>query len=475
MNFASLDFVYFLGALLPIYWLLRSWLQVQNALLLGASYYFYACWDVEFLLLILMVTGVSYIVAQKILNETPRRKKLGLIFYSVFSLVVLGYFKYANFFVDQLIDLVGLFGFSLNKIYLDIVLPAAISFYIFESISFVVGSYFGSNARRPGFVEYSLFIAFFPKLVAGPIERPNVLLPQLAGKRSLSLDDVGEGLYLILLGLFKKVAIADGLAPMVGAVYDSPNPSTAAEIAVATLAFTLQIYGDFSGYSDIARGVSRWFGIRLSLNFDVPYTAFNPSEFWRRWHMSLSSWLRDYIYIPLGGNRSGESVTRRNLMATMLFGGLWHGAAWNFVAWGGYQGMALVIHRVIKGKLDFLDGLCGRYSQIVLKYFYWCVFFLVTCYGWLIFRASSFAQIQSLTLGLLNNTWGEFSLLAPPVSVLYGVPVLVSIDILHRRNGGELFWKNFPSVFVGILHAVLVFGLFLGFSNARSSFIYFQF
>lgn len=480
MNFASIQFLIFLAVVWPIYWGLSGRKKLQDLLLLVISYYFYASWDPRFLALIILITSVSHATAMWLqrgpdADNEPKRKPL-LVAYLVFCALVLGFFKYFNFFVDSGAQALQALGLDVSSPHLEIILPAAISFYIFESISFVVGAYQRTNQRVASWVEYSLFIAFFPKLVAGPIERPNVLIPQLQDPKRLTWDDISEGLYLVVLGLFKKVAIADGLAPTVSAVYDAPGPHGATDIAIATLAFTLQIYGDFSGYSDIARGVSRWFGIRLSLNFNVPYASMNPSEFWRRWHMSLSSWLRDYVYIPLGGNRAGEWTARRNLMATMLFGGLWHGAAWTYVLWGAYQGLLLVAHRMAQPVLRGAQGpdperLRGKLYAVLA----WSAFFVLTAYGWLIFRAVSLEQVGVMSSTLAWGEWKAPTLNMPPLSALAGVPLLVMVDILARRQGGEHFHRTAHPGLRGGLYAALFFVLAMGFANARSTFIYFQF
>jgi alginate O-acetyltransferase complex protein AlgI len=480
VNFASIQFLAFLAVVWPLYWGLNRHKKLQDLLLLLASYFFYASWDPRFLVLIILITSVSHAAASWLQGERgaghESKRKPVLVAYLVFCAVVLGFFKYFNFFADSGAQGLRAMGFDVSSPHLEIILPAAISFYVFESISFVVGAYQRTNQRVASWVDYALFIAFFPKLVAGPIERPNVLVPQLQDVRRLRWTDISEGSYLVVLGLFKKIAIADGLAPTVSAAYDAPGPHGATDVALATLAFTLQIYGDFSGYSDIARGISRWFGIRLSLNFNVPYSSMNPSEFWRRWHMSLSSWLRDYVYIPLGGNRSGEWTARRNLMATMLFGGLWHGAAWTYILWGAYQGLLLVLHRIAQPALRAAQGPAEAGARASLyKFAAWLGFLILTAYGWLIFRAVSLEQVGSMSTTLVWGPWNAPTLQMPPLSALAGVPLLMVIDLLARRHGDEHFHRSAHPGLRGLLYAALLFVLAMGFANARSTFIYFQF
>jgi D-alanyl-lipoteichoic acid acyltransferase DltB (MBOAT superfamily) len=475
MNFASWHFFIFLAITLPLYWSMRS-VAWQNRLLIGASYYFYACWDVRFLGLIVLSTVVSFLAAERLnrldLDASQRRHTLQL--FLAFSLGLLGLFKYFNFFADSFADLTAAFGWGINRVHLDIILPAAISFYTFESISHVVGAYKRELKVRATLLEYALFIAFFPKLVAGPIERPNVLQPQLNNSRRVTASDFAEGAFLVLLGLVKKVAVADGLAPVVASVFDTSADVGTRDVALASAAFALQIYGDFSGYSDIARGIALFFGIRLSRNFLFPYFSSNPSEFWRRWHISLSTWLRDYLYIPLGGNRSSGARTYRNLFLTMLIGGLWHGAAWTFVLWGAYQGLLLCVHRALRPVL----ALWGRATALVSPGLGSCintaVFFVLTCYGWLLFRAVSFDQVAQFSQILLSWVPSR-GLPPPPLSAMVGIPVILAFDWLAYRENDEamvLRWKPWASA--GLCAVLLVLTL-MGMANSRAAFIYFQF
>lgn len=470
MNFASLQFGCFLVLLLAATASLRRH-EHRNTLMLVASYFFYACWDPRFLLLIWTVTGVSFLAGRLLgATEDPRRRKRVLVAYAVFSLTVLGIFKYLDFFIESTRDGLAALGFQADLGTLGILLPAGISFFTFESLSYVIEIYQRHLPATTRLKHYALFIAFFPKLVAGPIERPAVLIPQIQQPRRVDVDGFTRGLFLILLGLFKKIVVADGLAPTVGSVFNTSTTPSAPDILLGVYAFALQIYCDFSGYTDIARGVSKLFGIELSQNFRFPYFSSNPSEFWRRWHISLSSWLRDYLYIPLGGNRFGEARTRVNLMITMLLGGLWHGAAWNFVAWGGYQGALLVGHRM---KPRVLPAGVPRRLVVVVSTL---LFFHLVCYGWLLFRAHSFLQIEQFTAQLLVGSYRVApALLKPSMATLAGVVLLVAYDFLAYRSERATFYRSWPVPVRSALYATMLFVMLMGLANARSAFIYFQF
>jgi alginate O-acetyltransferase complex protein AlgI len=470
MNFASFQFLGFFLLVFAAYVLVRRH-EVQNYLLLAASYYFYAAWDVRFLVLIWVVTGASFLAGRAVGQAHEERlRNRYLAAYIAFALVILGYFKYFNFFIDSAQSLLSSMGVSTHPVLLQIVLPAAISFYIFESISYVVEIRQRHLAPDTKLVHYALFIAYFPKLVAGPIERPAVLIPQIQRPRVIDEDGVTRGLFLVLLGLFKKVVIADGIAPTADSLFNSSTTPGAWTIILGCYAFALQIYCDFSGYTDIARGVSKILGIELSQNFRFPYFSSNASEFWRRWHMSLSSWLRDYLYIPLGGNRFGAVRTKVNLMATMLLGGLWHGAAWNFVLWGGYQGALLVLNQALP-KVSF-----AGWRQVAARVVATIVFFQFVCYGWLLFRARSFDQIATYTRELILGDYGwTVALARPPLATMLGIVVLAFYDLAAYRSGRATFYRGLSPLLRAALFGALCFLTLMGLSSERSAFIYFQF
>lgn len=436
---------------------------------------------------ILFVGVANFLINRLEIGGSDRQRKI-LITCSVFiNLAFLGFFKYFNFFIDSAEGALAGLGIDPTNFRLSVVLPVGISFYTFQSLSYTIDIYRRVFTPTPRFWDFALFVAYFPPMVAGPIERARHLLPQLINPRRITLAMSMDGVVLILLGLFKKVAIADGVAPAVDAVFNSSGAVSASDVALATLLFAIQIFCDFSGYTDIARGVSKLFGIDLILNFNLPYFSQNPTEFWRRWHISLSTWLRDYLYIPLGGNRKGTLRTYFNVLVTMLLGGLWHGAAWNFVLWGGYQGLLLCGHKFANDQFFAREGRApatgmddrsspshfGRGFATISRI---AIFFVFCCYGWLLFRANSLHQIQTFTALLLGFTEGGPSILPKPAtSAAVGILLLVMLQLADYQAGRlESFKLWWPSA-QGFLYAVFLFVLLMGTSNAPVQFIYFQF
>lgn len=391
------------------------------------------------------------------------------------NLGLLGFFKYFNFFIDSAEAAIRALGIQTELLHLNIVLPVAISFYTFKTISYTVDIYLGKIQPAQRFSEFALFLAYFPPLLAGPIDRASGLLPQLSKPRQLSFEQSAQGIFLILFGLFKKVAISDGVAGSVNAIYGTSGTVSWIDVVLATFLYTIQIYGDFSGYTDMARGISKLFGIELMLNFNLPYFSKDPSEFWRRWHISLSTWLRDYLYIPLGGNRQGELRTYLNLMTTMVLGGLWHGAAWNFVLWGFYQGALLCVYRFFSSKdkkqSSSANGF-GNWQGIVATLF----FFVLTCYGWLLFRATSLAEIITFTK-ILFVDMGNFALIMPkpPLAALLGIPVLMAYEFFACKSQNQDFYLRYPTPARAAIYATLLVIVFMGLSNAPAQYIYSQF
>ena len=388
MLFNSSEFLVFLacfGALYALATGLQPWVSWRNGLLILASYIFYAQWDPRFTLLLFFTTALDFSVSWHIGSSPSQRRKRALLIVSVvLNLGVLAAFKYFDFFRESLEILLDSFGQGYRWKPLMIFVPVGLSFYTFQSMSYVVDVYRGQLAPCRNFVQFMAYESFFPQLVAGPICRGKTLLHQFASRRAATLRDLESGVWLMLWGMFKKVVLADNLAPLVELVYEHADPS-APMLALGTLAFGLQIYCDFSGYTDIARGLARALGFDLGLNFNLPYLATSLIDFWRRWHISLSSWLRDYLYIPLGGNRNGQASTCLNLGLTMLLGGLWHGASVTFILWGLWHGLGLVANHLWAGNRPQGRALPAWAGWILTQVF--------VLFGWMLFRANSLDKL----------------------------------------------------------------------------------
>jgi alginate O-acetyltransferase complex protein AlgI len=474
--FNSLAFAMFLPVVLCLYYLLNH--RWQNVMLMAASLFFYACWDWRFLFLLLVTVFGDFFIAayldqlrERGAHESRRKWILGISM--ALNLVILGFFKYFNFFTQSLHDLLATFGWQTNIHTLNIILPVGISFYTFQSMSYTIDVYRGELKACRHIWDFALFVSFFPHLVAGPIMRAVDLLPQIIQPRRPTKQQWVDGIHLIVWGFWKKAFIADRLAVVVNTVFTASNPS-GFQTAVALYAFAWQIYCDFSGYTDIARGVAKLMGFELTLNFNLPYFATSPREFWSRWHISLSNWLRNYLYIPLGGNRGRTSTIYRNLILTMVLGGLWHGAAWNFVLWGAYQGGLLVADRMLKPWLDKLFDAKGKFGRGLSLAVRIGGMFILTCYGWLLFRAQSFQQIATMTASLASPFAGYDGELLKTV-LLFSTPLLL-IQIFQYMSGKlnflEFKWMA-PEVRVA---AYTVLAYLVVFRAAQpQSFIYFQF
>lgn len=412
------------------------------------------------------------LIAYRHLIQLPeqRRRKVAMIISIVIQLSVLGFFKYSNFFIDSLVTSLNQVGIAAAPRHFDIVLPVGISFYTFQSMSYAIDIYRRELEPTDRFFHYALCVSFFPQLVAGPIERARNLLPQMASPRAISREQIQRGLFLILFGLFKKVAIADGLAGTVDQAFAMQN-ATWGTVVGGTIAFAIQIYCDFSGYSDIARGVAKLFGVELMVNFNQPYFSKSPQEFWRRWHISLSTWLGDYLYKPLGGSRGGLSNTCRNLMLTMVLGGLWHGAAWNYVLWGGYHGTALSLHRVLTNK----RGKSVDSHVIALLKIMGCGIF--TLYGWMLFRSHSLDHVITSTMTILTGRGGlAFDAARPALSAVISIALLGTWELVQYRGGGDAkFYRTLPVPAAAFAFACIIFLTIMGTSNEPAQFIYFQF
>jgi alginate O-acetyltransferase complex protein AlgI len=465
--FNSFVFLGFFAAFYPVYLALGSRVRIQNYWLLAASYVFYGYWDLRFLALLLLSTLVDYTIARAIdATADPVARKRLLLGSIAANLGVLGFFKYFGFFADNFMALAHALGLEVSPITLEVVLPVGVSFYTFQSLAYVIDVYRRQSPAFRRLADFAVFVAFFPQLMAGPIERARHLLPQVLGPRRVSAAQAHAGVYLVLWGFFKKVVIADNAGAIANRVFDGYTGYTGLDLVLGAIAFTLQIYGDFSGYSDIARGLAKLLGFDLMVNFKLPYVSETPSEFWQRWHISLSLWLRDYLYIPLGGNRLGEAKTLRNLMLTMLLGGLWHGAAWNYVLWGAFHGALLVGYRRFDRAAARPRGLALRALRVALMFGFVCV-------GWILFRARSFEQIVYFLSHLGTATSAATAELAAPL--LACAAALAAVETLQHVRGDLLAAARLPLPVRVSAYTALLFGIALFAMHEPTEFIYFQF
>lgn len=464
MLFSSLEFAIFLCCVLGVLFVVRS-NSARKPFLLAASYYFYAYWDYRFLSLILISTLTDYTVGRALeFTRNELRRKWLLVTSLVVNLGLLGYFKYCNFFIESAAPLLE--GLGLHAGTLDIILPVGISFYTFQTLSYTIDVYRRKMPVCKCPFDFALFVAFFPQLVAGPIVRASHFIPQLGQATRLNAEDLYEGFRRFTFGLAKKVFLADRLAMYVDFVFENHALMDTPTVWLGVAAYTLQIYFDFSGYSDMAIGVARMMGYDLGENFNFPYLSRSFSEFWRRWHISLSSWVRDYLYIPLGGNRGGVAKTSLNLMLTMLLMGLWHGAAWTFVFWGGLHGLGLVTERIAYGKETIrpphtvASGVLG-----------WGYTMLVAVVGWVFFRAQSFEAagtiIKRMFVPSSGVTWlHPFVLAVLSATVMWHIAQAFSrTDWLLEKKG----WYT-PALLFSLLWLVVIF-----YPKGFTPFIYFQF
>jgi alginate O-acetyltransferase complex protein AlgI len=465
--FNSLQFFAFFAVVLVLYYNVgHRW---QNRLLLGASYVFYGWWDWRFTLLMLGSTVIDFVCAIRIDKSDAATVRKRWVAASVVShLLILGFFKYFDFFVGTAEVLAGNVGLPVRLMHLHLVLPVGLSFYTFKSMSYTIDV----------FLDFALFVSFFPQLVAGPIERASHLLPQvIEPRRPLTPDDIRTAVYLIGWGLFKKVIVGDGCAHLANTVFNNHGAFSGLDHLIALYAFAFQIYADFSGYSDMAIGIARLLGFDLVTNFRLPYFATSPSDLWHRWHISLSTWLRDYLYIPLGGSRDGELKTYRNLIITMALGGLWHGARWTMVLWGLYHGIGLAVHRFATRGSRPADGPPDR-AWVPLKIL---LTFHFTCFGWLLFRADSLGQVGEMLTAMITDvratawTW-------PAVGTLVQLTVLLSAYQVAQYVRDDLLlalhWRPLRRLAFGlavVYSAALFWMMHRSLVAAAQPFIYFQF
>ncbi|MFD2787417.1 MBOAT family O-acyltransferase [Hymenobacter rubripertinctus] len=470
MLFNSFEFLVFFVVVTVLYYLLPH--RYRWLLLLLASCGFYMAFIPVYILILLLTIGIDYVAGIQIEQAAGRRRKQFLVLSLVANLGVLAFFKYYNFFTDNINALLdGLHVVRYELPYLYIILPIGLSFHTFQAMSYTIEVYRGNYPAERHLGIYALYVMFYPQLVAGPIERPQNVLPQFHEEKHFNFDQVVIGLQRMLWGLFKKVVIGDVLAEYVNSVYNNYEMHSSLSLWLATYAFAGQIYCDFSGYSDMALGSAQVMGFKLMENFRMPYFAKSVTEFWRRWHMSLSTWLRDYLYVSLGGSRLGQLLTYRNLLLTMLLGGLWHGASWNFVIWGGLNGLYLSTEKLLGVQVDRPMSWAGRVGRVALT-------FHLICLTWVFFRATTLEQALYITRHLiepvrevaLTTDWG----MVATFGVRVGLLLLVEFAWLRRHRFQELSpaygWGRPLAVALTLTLLILTFGVATG-----DQFIYFQF
>jgi alginate O-acetyltransferase complex protein AlgI len=472
MLFPTATFAIFFLIVLPLSWLAMPKVHRWRPLIIAASYVFYSWWDWRFVFLLAGCTVWNQLLAVRIHRATVPSQRKALLWVALAgNLAVLGYFKYYDFFVTSSDNLLSVVGIEVPLGLKSIVLPVGISFYTFMAISYVVDTYRGDFVPTT-LEKFAVYLSFFPHLVAGPIVRPGELIPQLDTPRNPRRVDTSRAFYLIATGLFKKVVIANYLAAnIVDEVFGAPGQHSSLEILIAVYAYAVQIYADFSGYTDIAIGIALLLGFSFPQNFDSPYAARSVQDFWRRWHMTLSRWLRDYVYIPLGGSRKGTILTYRNLMLTMLIGGLWHGAGWTFVVWGAIHGSALVTEHWWKGRPGYVSPPDTTGRRILERF----VTFQLVCFAWIFFRADSFGTAWEMITGLFTG-WGEASPLVTG-GVLLAIAVGIGSQYLPARLPHQLM-ERFGRLPAAGQAVVLALALML--TNAMgpegvAPFIYFRF
>lgn len=477
MTFASISFLVFFAVILVLLLVLdkiagkneKQYRTRSHIVLLAGSYFFYGWWNAKFCLLLAFVTVVSYGMALG-MEQSQTHKKRWLGIGILVPLLVLGYFKYYNFFVESFCEAFGVE----NTMAIEVILPVGISFYTFQAMSYLVDVYRGELAVRKNFIQYALYISFFPQLVAGPIVKAKEFLPQLEETRKISLKNLERGIQIFLFGLFKKVVMADNLSVFVDDVYRVPAAYSTVSVWLAVISYSIQIYCDFSGYSDMAVGCATCLGYDLPRNFNLPYLSKNVSEFWKRWHISLSSWLQQYLYIPLGGNRKGQLRTYINLFITMVLGGLWHGASWTFVAWGALHGIALCVHKAFRRWRPKKEE---HTISTVLSMTVTTIFVSIC---WVFFRATDFSNALAVLSRLVPGQVGITKYFSFSVASIFLLAVASAVAVIRSKKREERIEGFYPVLDLTKFWSLVLFwvtiGLILGLGYVEGSpFIYFAF
>ena len=478
MLFNSIEFLLFLPTVFVLYWFVfNKNVRVQNLLILVSSYIFYGWWDYRFLSLIFLSTIVDYIVGINIPKQDSEKKQKLLLWCSVlFNLGVLGFFKYYNFFIDSWVDLFNSVGYEIKSVWtLNIILPVGISFYTFQTMSYTIDIYRKKLEPTKDFISFACFVSFFPQLVAGPIERASNILPQILKKRSFKYDQGVQGLRLILWGMFKKVVIADSLAPMVDDIFSNYQDFGGGILWLGAIYFSFQIYCDFSGYSDIAIGTSKLFGFELMSNFKFPYFSRNIGEFWRRWHISLSTWFRDYLYIPLGGSHEGKWKFIRNIFIIFLVSGFWHGANWTFIFWGLFHSILFLSSFLINTNRKYTTSIIGEKTLLpsLKELFQVGTTFLLVTIGWVFFRSETIGD----SFNYLMKMFFELDLDFTQRRGITYVMIMIILDYSFR-NFNRMDFKLSKRIY--IIEFILFFIVYyilnkIIYGDSIKQFIYFQF
>ena len=479
MFFNSAAFAVFLPIVFFIYWFVTNKnLNLQNILLLVSSYFFYSCWDWRFLFLLIFSTLLDFFTGIKISETDDKRKRLFWFWLSIsINLGFLGIFKYYNFFATSFANAVAHVGLQVNPWTLKVILPVGISFYTFHGLSYVIDIYKKRIQPERNFIEYSVFVSFFPLLVAGPIERATHLLPQIKKPRTFQYDKAVDGLKQILWGLFKKVVIADNCAEYVNTIFNHADIYPGSTHVLAAVFFAFQIYCDFSGYSDIALGVARLFGIELLRNFAFPYFSRDIAEFWRRWHISLSTWFRDYLYVPLGGSKVGTWKKIRNTFIIFLVSGFWHGANWTFIFWGFLNALYIMPSIIFKTNRKNLDMVAqGKVLPSLKELFYMIVTFSLTVFAWIFFRSDSLEKAIRFIKEIFSRSLIKNPTDRPSAFIFFLVVLFLIVEWMGREEQYAIanMGGRWPKTLRWLSYYAMVFYIFY-FSGAQQQFIYFQF
>jgi len=482
MLFNSIDFAIFLPIVFIIYWLvLGKNYKLQNVLIVLASYVFYSWWDWKFTSLILFSTLVDYFVGIALSKTDERKKRLILLWTSIgVNLGFLGFFKYYNFFLDNFIAAFTIMGTEFNATSLSIILPVGISFYTFQTLSYTIDVYRKKMEPTNNIVSFAAFVSFFPQLVAGPIERATHLLPQFYKKRTFDYDNAISGLRQILWGLFKKIVIADNCAMYANIIFGNSAEYSGSTLVLGALFFTFQIYGDFSGYSDIAIGTSRLFGFDLMKNFAFPYFSRDIAEFWRRWHISLSTWFRDYLYIPLGGSRVSKAKNIRNIFIIFIVSGFWHGANWTFIVWGALNAVYFLPLLLANKNRHHIDIVANTKSLPSIKELsFMLTTFGLTVFAWIFFRAESVTHAVSYIAGIFNSSLlsvPDFPMRREAVTTIVLICIFILVEWIGRR--GDFAIDNIANKVPQPIRILFYYSIILSifwYGGSQQQFIYFQF